>query len=132
MSSITRERPSLDQWLKEAKAEETAGQCGMYLVHNGTVRETAMNAEKGSAYDPAKVNLAELERRSSITRAKLRRLKENGFVSPSTTARGKRRNTPSSATTQKRWMTCSEAVFSIRPSAWNAFVRKDTREALPF
>ena len=41
MSSITRERPSLDQWLKEAKAEETAGQCGMYLVHNGTVRETA-------------------------------------------------------------------------------------------
>ena len=25
MSSITRERPSLDQWLKEAKAEETAG-----------------------------------------------------------------------------------------------------------
>ncbi len=40
----------------------------------------AMKAEKGSAYDPAKVNLAELERRSGITRAKLRRLKENGFV----------------------------------------------------
>ncbi len=32
MSIITREKPSLDQWLKEAKAEETAGSCGMYLV----------------------------------------------------------------------------------------------------
>lgn len=40
----------------------------------------AIKAEKGTAFDPAKVNLAELERRSGISRAKLRRLKENGFV----------------------------------------------------
>src|SRR5699024_11320003 len=32
--------PSIDQWLKEAKADEEASQEGMYLVHNGVVRET--------------------------------------------------------------------------------------------
>ncbi len=33
--------PSMDLWLKEAKADETAPKCGMYLVHNGVVREDA-------------------------------------------------------------------------------------------
>ena len=33
--------PSLDAWLREAKASETAGKCGMYLCHNGVVRATA-------------------------------------------------------------------------------------------
>ena len=33
--------PSLDQWLKQAKAEPDAAGCGMYLFHNGVVRETA-------------------------------------------------------------------------------------------
>ena len=33
--------PSVDAWLKEAKAHETAPLCGMYLTHNGTVRQTA-------------------------------------------------------------------------------------------
>jgi len=33
--------PSMDQWLKEAKAHESAPQIGMYLTHNGTVRQTA-------------------------------------------------------------------------------------------
>ena len=32
--------PSMDQWLKEAKADESAAQCGMYLTHNGVVRIT--------------------------------------------------------------------------------------------
>lgn len=41
MGKLTEERPSLDQWLNEARAMETAGQCGMYLVHNGVVRQTA-------------------------------------------------------------------------------------------
>ena len=35
------EIPSMDQWLKEAKEEPDAGMCGMYLVHNGTVRQSA-------------------------------------------------------------------------------------------
>ena len=33
--------PSMDQWLKEAKAHESAPRIGMYLTHNGTVRQTA-------------------------------------------------------------------------------------------
>ena len=32
---------SLDLWLKQAKADKDANQCGMYLFHNGVVRETA-------------------------------------------------------------------------------------------
>ena len=33
--------PSIDAWLAEAKAHESAPLCGMYLTHNGTVRQTA-------------------------------------------------------------------------------------------
>ena len=33
--------PSMDAWLKEAKAHESAPKVGMYLVHNGTVRQSA-------------------------------------------------------------------------------------------
>ena len=33
--------PSIDAWLKEAKAHESAPLCGMYLTHNVTVRQTA-------------------------------------------------------------------------------------------
>ena len=33
--------PSIDQWLKEAKAHESAPKIGMYLTHNGTVRMSA-------------------------------------------------------------------------------------------
>ena len=32
--------PSLDQWLREAKADPHAKDCGMLLVHNGIVRIT--------------------------------------------------------------------------------------------
>ena len=33
--------PSMDAWLREAKAHESAPKIGMYLTHNGTVRQTA-------------------------------------------------------------------------------------------
>ena len=33
--------PSMDAWLKEAKADPSADKVGMYLTHNGTVRQTA-------------------------------------------------------------------------------------------
>lgn len=32
--------PSMDEWLREAKASEHADQCGMFLTHNGVVRAT--------------------------------------------------------------------------------------------
>ena len=31
--------PSMDAWLAEAKKDESAAKVGMYLVHNGVVRE---------------------------------------------------------------------------------------------
>lgn len=34
------QEPSIDQWLAEAKADPQAGQCGMYLTHNGVTRAT--------------------------------------------------------------------------------------------
>ena len=33
--------PSMDTWLKEAKAHESAEKIGMYLTHNGVVRKSA-------------------------------------------------------------------------------------------
>lgn len=33
--------PSMDEWLKEAKADRSATECGMYLFHNGIVRQSA-------------------------------------------------------------------------------------------
>ena len=62
--------PSIDAWLKEAKAQTRSGKIGMYLIHNGTVRETARalvrEGAEGTApvtgmqfsYDEAKVNAA--------------------------------------------------------------------------
>ena len=38
---MKRESPSVDVWLREAKAAPGAENCGMYLTHNGTVRRTA-------------------------------------------------------------------------------------------
>ena len=38
---MKKEIPSMDQWLKEAKEDPAAANCGMFLVHNGTVRQTA-------------------------------------------------------------------------------------------
>ena len=39
MSKLT--PPSINDWLKEAKNHPSAPNVGMYLVHNGVVRETA-------------------------------------------------------------------------------------------
>ena len=60
--------PSMDAWLKEAKAHESAPKIGMYLTHNGTVRQTAKAKVRYGAedtqdvtgmlfsYDPEKVD----------------------------------------------------------------------------
>ena len=62
--------PSLDEWLREAKADPSAEYCGMYLTHNGTVRRTAKARVRGGdesaedvsgmefSYDAAKVEAA--------------------------------------------------------------------------
>ena len=38
---MARDIPSMDQWLKEAKTHESAPKIGMYLTHNGIVRQSA-------------------------------------------------------------------------------------------
>ncbi len=38
---ISKERPSVDAWMKEAKKDASAPQIGMYLTHNGIVRLSA-------------------------------------------------------------------------------------------
>ncbi len=47
--------PSMDAWLKEAKADPSAEKIGMYLVHNGVVRKTAKARVRGGAADAADV-----------------------------------------------------------------------------
>ena len=47
--------PSIDAWLKEAKAHESAPLCGMYLTHNGTVRQTSKAKVRYGAEDTQKV-----------------------------------------------------------------------------
>lgn len=41
---MSKQSPSLDQWLKEAKAQVSAPKVGMYLSHNGVVRQSARAA----------------------------------------------------------------------------------------
>ena len=60
--------PSVDAWLQEAKAHESAPKIGMYLTHNGIVRQTAKAMVRNGAentqavtgmefsYDAAKVD----------------------------------------------------------------------------
>ena len=47
--------PSIDAWLKEAKAHASAPLCGMYLTHNGTVRQTAKAKVRYGAEDTQEV-----------------------------------------------------------------------------
>ena len=47
--------PSMDQWLAEAKQSEHAARIGMYLTHNGVVREDAKAAVRNGVKDTAPV-----------------------------------------------------------------------------
>ena len=47
--------PSIDAWLREAKAHASAPKVGMYLTHNGTVRQTAKAKVRYGAEDTKEV-----------------------------------------------------------------------------
>ena len=49
------ERPSVDAWLREAKAHPDADKIGMYLTHNGVVRGTARSRVRGNDRSAAPV-----------------------------------------------------------------------------
>ena len=48
--------PNMDEWLAEAKVHESAGKIGMYLVHNGVVRQTAKAKVRGGDETAADVS----------------------------------------------------------------------------
>ena len=45
--------PSMDEWLREAKADPSASKVGMYLTHNGVVRATAKAQVRNGEHTPA-------------------------------------------------------------------------------
>ncbi len=47
--------PSMDEWLKEAKADPKAVENGMFLVHNGVVRRTPKAQVRQGVNDGAEV-----------------------------------------------------------------------------
>ena len=67
---MKKEIPDMNEWLREAKADESAEKCGMYLTHNGVVRRAAKArvrlGDEGApdvtgmefSYDAARVNAA--------------------------------------------------------------------------
>lgn len=48
--------PSMDAWLKEAKQDPSASKIGMYLTHNGVVRQTPKAQVREGAVDAAPVS----------------------------------------------------------------------------
>ena len=48
---MAEQMPSIDAWLSEAKADPGFRDCGMYLIHNGTVRETPKAEVRGVQTD---------------------------------------------------------------------------------
>ena len=76
---MAKQMPSLDEWMREAKADGSAARCGMFLFHNGVVRETPKAQVRGVSggapadarvggltfgYDEAKVEAALEEARA--------------------------------------------------------------------
>ncbi len=51
MNERKRQFPSVDEWLREAKAAPEAAECGMLLIHNGIVRQTARAMAREGAQD---------------------------------------------------------------------------------
>ncbi|KIR01284.1 hypothetical protein P261_00098 [Lachnospiraceae bacterium TWA4] len=48
---MAKQVPSMDEWLREAKADESAKNVGMYLTHNGVVRSSAKAKVRGGQRD---------------------------------------------------------------------------------
>ncbi len=55
LEKIKKTPPSMDAWLSEAKASSVASQAGMFLVHNGVVRETPKAQVRQGLDDGTKV-----------------------------------------------------------------------------
>jgi len=51
--------PVIDEWLREAKADPAAADVGMFLVHNGVVRQTPKAKVRGGLDDGSMVKAME-------------------------------------------------------------------------
>jgi len=51
MLDTSKTAPSVDAWLRQAKADPAAAECGMYLTHNGVVRTTPKAEARGVETD---------------------------------------------------------------------------------
>lgn len=54
-TKIKKDTPSMDAWLKEAKADGSASEVGMYLIHNGVVRQSPKAKVRQGIDDGSKV-----------------------------------------------------------------------------
>ena len=52
---MAQNRPSAEEWLRAAKTDPDAVNCGMYLIHNGVVRGTAKAKVREGAENTAPV-----------------------------------------------------------------------------
>ncbi len=73
-----REVPSMDAWLKEAKASKALARTGMFLVHNGVVREDARDRVRGRNIDSKPVK----GMRFSSNSEKVRKATEEALAMP--------------------------------------------------
>lgn len=67
--------PSIEEWLREAKAAPDAEKCGMYLFHNGVVRKTAKAKARGGDESAADVSAMQFDYdeeklKSAVSRAR--------------------------------------------------------------
>ena len=67
--------PSMDEWMKDAKADPSAEKIGMYLTHNGTVRKTAKAKVRGTDANAEDVCGMDL----SYDREKLKTVMEDAY-----------------------------------------------------
>lgn len=66
----------INSWLAEAKADESASQCGMYLFHNGVVRQTAKKKVRENITDSKDVSAMDFDYDIQKTNAAIEKAKE--------------------------------------------------------
>ena len=78
-----------------------------------------MKAEQGDSFSLERINLAELERRTGVSRSRLRRLKRNGFQDLPRSTKGSRHRSQNSAVILACWTACCAKALRIPLSYWS-------------
>lgn len=88
-----------------------------------------MKSEQGNNFSLERINLAELERRTGISRAKLRRLKANNFNPKAHGLVGQKHRSLFSADTLHIWTNCFGKASPILLCVWTDSVPSDSKAA---